>query len=115
MICKEAEALVMPYIRQELPDDKLEEFLEHMEHCENCREELEIYYTVDVGIKQLDTDTGIYNIKGAMEADIINSKQRLYTLRICNIIRYAVDTLAIISILVMLVLQFRIWWQMGIF
>lgn len=113
--CKEAEALVMPYIRHELSDEIMEEFLEHIDTCENCKEELEIYYTVDVGIRQLDVDTGTYNIKGAMEADIIASRQWLYTLRLFDIIRYAMDTLVVISLVVMLMLQFRIWWQFGIF
>ena len=58
MICREAETLVIPYINHELTDEKMAEFLEHIENCENCREELEIYYTVAVGIQQLDTDTG---------------------------------------------------------
>ena len=51
MTCKEAENLVTPYIRHELEDDQLmEEFLDHIDSCENCREELEIYYTVEAGI-----------------------------------------------------------------
>ena len=115
MNCKEAEALVMPYIRNQLTDEELEGFLEHIDECANCREELEIYYTVDVGIRQLDMDTGTYNIKGAMEEDIITSKQRLYTLRVFDICRYAFDTLMVICVLVILVLQMRIWWQTGIF
>lgn len=115
MICREAESLVTPYIRHELSDEKLEEFLEHIETCENCKEELEIYYTVDVGIKQLDTDTGDYNIRGTMEADILSSKQRLYTLWIFDIFRYAMDTLVVISLFVMIILQCRIWWQMKLF
>lgn len=115
MTCKEAESFVMPYIRNELSDEVLEEFLEHIETCGNCKEELEIYYTVEVGIRQLDTDTGNYNIKGTMESDIVASKQKLYTLRAFNIIRYATDTLVVISLSVMLILQFRIWWQNGIF
>ena len=55
MTCKEAESLVMPYIKNELTDEELFEFLEHIEHCPECREELEIYFTVDVGIRQLDS------------------------------------------------------------
>ena len=52
MTCKEAESLVMPYIKNELTDEELFEFLEHIEHCPECREQLEIYFTVDVGIRQ---------------------------------------------------------------
>ncbi|MEG2349532.1 MAG: zf-HC2 domain-containing protein [Hungatella sp.] len=115
MTCKETQSLVMPYIHQELTDEKMDEFLEHIETCKDCKEELEIYYTVEVGIRQLDTDNGNYNIKGTMESDIFMSKQRLATLRILNIIRYSADTLTLISLVVTLMLQCRIWWQTGIF
>lgn len=115
MLCKDAERLVIPYIRHELDDAVMEEFLEHIDSCENCKEELEIYYTVEAGIRQLDSDAERYNIKGDMEMDILVSRQRLYDLRMLRISRYAVDTLMIVSMLVILVLQARIWWQTGIF
>ena len=66
MTCEEAERLVMPYINGSITDEELEGFLKHIEHCPECREELEIYFTVDVGIRQLDEGTGTYNIKGAL-------------------------------------------------
>lgn len=115
MTCKEAENLVIPYIHHELDDEVMEEFLEHIESCENCKEELEIYYTVEAGIRQLDKDTGNYNIKGDMEADIQASRQRLYNNRLLDIGRYAADTLIVISMMVMFVLQMRLWWQQGLF
>ena len=67
MTCREAERLVMPYINGSITDGELKEFLKHIETCEECREELEIYFTVDVGIRQLNQGTGTYNIKGALE------------------------------------------------
>lgn len=115
MKCKEAEELVMPYIRDELPDDQLESFLEHVKICNNCMEELEIYYTVDVGIRQLDSGTGTYNIKGALEMALVMSHQRLQKIRILTMIRYGINTLCVISLFVALFLQCRIWWQHGIF
>ncbi|MCI9148634.1 MAG: zf-HC2 domain-containing protein [Hungatella sp.] len=117
MTCKEAENLVMPYIRHELDMGQVEEFLEHIDQCGDCREELEIYYTVEVGIRQLDsdTDTDRYNIKGDMETDIIASRQAIYKLRLITILHYAADTLMVMSLVVMLIMQFRIWWQTGIF
>lgn len=117
MTCKEAENLVMPYIRHKLDIGQVEEFLEHIDTCENCREELEIYYTVEVGIRQLDsdTDTDHYNIKGDMEADIMASKQEIYKLRFIRILHYAADTLMVMSLVVMLILQARLWRQAGIF
>ena len=116
MTCKEAENLVIPYIRHELDDDvRMEEFLDHIDSCENCREELEIYYTVEAGIRQLDSDTGIYNIKGDLEEDLAASRQMLYSIHLLDVARYAADTLLFISMAVMFVLQMRIWLQQGIF
>lgn len=113
MTCKEAESLVMPYIRNELTDEELQEFLEHIEHCPECREELEIYFTVDVGIRQLDSETGIYNIKGALEAAIEQSRQRLMAVKAVKIARYAVSTLCVMALIITALLQCRIWLQMG--
>ncbi len=111
MTCKEAEALVLPYIHHEIEDDKIEEFLEHVEQCEGCKEELEIYYTVEAGIRQLDADTDDYNIKGDMENDLQEARQRIYTRRLLSIARYASDTLIFVSVFVMFLFQLRIWWQ----
>ena len=51
MTCQEAEKLVVPYIKDELSPMELEEFIDHIKNCPNCREELEIHYMVDVGLK----------------------------------------------------------------
>lgn len=115
MTCREAESLVIPFIHNELDDETAARFLDHIDHCGDCREELEIYYTVEEGIKQLDEDTGISDITGAMEEDIRSARQRLYSVRLLNIARYAADTLTVMSLVVMLLLQFRLWWQNGIF
>lgn len=113
MTCKEAEALVMPYIKDDLTDEELREFLEHIETCPDCWEELEIYFTVDVGIRQLDSETGNYNIKGALEAAVEQSKQRLEAVRLLKIARYALSTLCVMALVLTVLLQCRIWLQSG--
>ena len=70
MTCKEAENLVMPYIRHELDVGQMEEFLEHIDTCQECREELEIYYTVFLGLRQLESGTGMYDVAGALEESL---------------------------------------------
>ena len=109
MTCREAERLVMPYINGSITDGELKEFLKHIETCEECREELEIYFTVDVGIRQLNQGTGTYNIKGALATALELSRQRVHTLGILETARYAVNTLCFWAVLVVLVLQFRMW------
>ena len=43
------------------------------------------------------------------------SRQQIYQVRMLTIARYAADTLAVLCIAVMLMLQARLWWQNGIF
>ena len=113
MTCMEAEKMVVPYMKDELSPTELEDFLDHIKTCDNCREELEIYFTVDVGIRQLDEGTGTYNIKGALETALEISRQRIHTLYLLQTARYAVNTLCFWAVLVVLILQLRIWGQLG--
>ena len=112
MNCQEAERLVTPYIHGELDEDQLEEFLEHIEGCENCQEELEIYFTVDLGIRQLDSDADNYNIKGEMEELLDQSRQHVRRTRMFQAARYSVDTLMIMGLTVIIIMQRRV---LGVF
>lgn len=106
MTCREAQRLVMPYINGSITDSELKEFLAHIDTCPDCREELEIYFTVDVGIRQLDQGTGTYNIKGALETTLALSRQHIRTLYLLETARYVVNTLCFWSVLAVLLLAF---------
>lgn len=114
MKCREAESMINSYIRNELDDEDLEAFLEHIEHCEDCREELEIYYTVDVGVRQLDDEAEIYNITGALENSLVAAKQRVKHKTQLLVVKYVIDTLMVLSLVVLTALQLRIWVQFGL-
>ncbi len=113
MTCMEAEKMVIPYIEDRLSLAELEEFMEHIRTCENCREELEIYYMVDVGLKKLDEDNGTYDIAGDLRRKLAESERILRRLLMFRITGYAVNTLMFMGVLVTLLLQIRIWWQAG--
>ncbi len=59
MTCLEAQSKIMAFIENKLPDDELREFIKHVKTCENCSEELEIYYTLIVGMRQLDENKNL--------------------------------------------------------
>ncbi len=50
----EAQSYIMPFIEGKVPTDKQGDFVIHMLSCDKCREELEVYYTLLVGMRQLD-------------------------------------------------------------
>lgn len=113
MTCKEAQALVIPYINQELTIEELEAFIEHVKTCRECREELEIYYIAMVGVRQLDSEGDISNIKEDLERAITASIFKIRARKNFLIAKYAVLTLTFLSITLTLMLQIRIWWQNG--
>ena len=54
MDCHEAQKMITRYIRGELNRTETDEFLDHVMNCKECYDELEIYYTIDMGLKELD-------------------------------------------------------------
>ena len=113
MTCQEAEGMVIPYIEHTLDDEDMERFLRHVDSCEQCMEELEIYFTVYYGLKQLDNETGTYNIKEALRQTLEASREHLEQVHLLTVLRYAANTLSALSILIILILHLRLWWQNG--
>ena len=114
LTCKAAEKMVMPYINKQLNDKDLEAFLGHVRHCDSCKEELEIYYTVAFGLRQLDSDNGNYNIAESMEDSLESAWLKVKTVRLRKIICYSVNTLCVTGVLTVVLLQLRIWLQNGL-
>lgn len=113
MKCREAEKLVVPYIKDELTMDELDEFLEHVEYCDNCMEELEIHYMVDVGLRKLDEEDTVYDIVGDLQRKLESSAVRLHRFFRFQVTKYVVGTLMSMALLVSVLLQLRIWYQTG--
>ena len=61
MTCIEAQAMITPFIQDNLNMEQMEEFLQHVNHCPACMEELEIYYAVLTAVQQLDADKDLSN------------------------------------------------------
>lgn len=59
MTCLEAQTKIMAFIDNKLSDEELYDFVKHVKNCKNCSEELEIYYTLLVGMKQLDNNENL--------------------------------------------------------
>lgn len=114
LTCREAERLVMPYINDQLTEEEMEEFLKHIHTCPDCREELEIYYTVFHGLRQLDEDEGDYDGTRALEESLDLAWLRVQAVRLRTIICYAIDALGATGVMTALIMQIRIWVQNGI-
>lgn len=54
MNCQNAQSMVLNFINNKLDKEETRAFIEHVRECKDCWEELEIYYVMLVGLKQLD-------------------------------------------------------------
>ena len=54
MNCQDAQSMVLNFINNKLDKEETKEFIEHIRSCKDCWEELEIYYVMLIGLKQLD-------------------------------------------------------------
>lgn len=77
MTCLEAQSNIMAFIDKKLPEDKVSDFVRHMKYCRNCSEELEIYYTLIVGIRQVDNNEELsQNFKEELGAELYRLDHR---------------------------------------
>ena len=60
MNCQNAQSMVLNFINNKLDKEETKAFIEHVRDCKDCWEELEIYYVMLVGLKQLDEGESRY-------------------------------------------------------
>lgn len=79
MNCREAQSLIVPFIEDKLDEERLEAFLEHIENCSECYDELEVYFIVFSGTRQLDDDyDDISDFKGELRKYIETKKEKYH-------------------------------------
>ncbi|MBQ9984477.1 MAG: zf-HC2 domain-containing protein [Lachnospiraceae bacterium] len=86
MTCLEAQSKIIAYIDYNLDKEQKKEFLRHIQCCENCREELDIYYTMIEGMRQLDSNQSLsedFSVKlsNRMEHEMKQSRKKRSLLR----------------------------------
>lgn len=57
--CLQCQSKITQYIEDKLSENEIQEFIRHVNECSNCYEELDIYYTLLIGMKYLDNDENI--------------------------------------------------------
>lgn len=88
MNCMEARRMIIPYVKGELSDRDLEQFLKHIEQCSDCMDELDIYFTVYRALDTLDTgEKHEYDFKKMLMDSIRISKTRILLGRIRKIVQ----------------------------
>lgn len=94
MTCLEAQSNIMAFVDKKLEDDKIKDFVRHMRFCPNCSEELEIYYTLIVGMRQLDNNSELsHNFKKDLDDELTKLENKLK-----NAKRFKVSTFSLVFV-----------------
>ena len=71
MDCQRAQDCMERYFDGSIAEQELEAFISHVRECNSCREELEIYYIVELAQNYLADETELsYNISQLVEDDM---------------------------------------------
>lgn len=106
MVCREAEQKIIDFVNNELDDEKLDKFLEHINICKSCYEELEIYYTIHIALQKLDYESNAsYNINKMLVDNIENKRHNLKRKMYFQIYVNLLQTVAEIAIGVCVIFQ----------
>lgn len=108
MDCKTAQRMVSSYIRRELKDRELEEFLDHIRDCKECHEELEIYFTIHFALRKLDEEKDVsFNIQQMLRDDLRLSERRVRRRKLARWISWILVILAELVLALLLVTQYQ--------
>ena len=94
MTCLEAQSNIMGFIDKKLPDDKVTDFVRHVKYCPNCMEELEIHYTLIVGMRELDNNKELsLNFKKDLDEEL-----NRWDNKVKNVKRFKMSTFSIVFV-----------------
>ncbi len=76
--CREVQSLIVPFVKSELTLEEAKDILQHIDNCPDCKEELEVYYILLIGLQELDDDTtGSLDLHGQFEEHLIRTRAEI--------------------------------------
>ena len=109
MNCMEARRMVTPYIKGELSEKELEQFIKHIDQCSDCMDELDIYFTVYQAMDRLDAeDHPDYNFKRMLNESIHAAKRRIVLSRVFRLMRTVLFILTDLLLLLCIITGIRL-------
>lgn len=77
MKCSDFQRRIPEIIKADVPDEELEEVLEHIQNCADCQDELEIYFVLNYGLSDEEDDSKNMNFIERLEETVGLLRKRL--------------------------------------
>lgn len=106
MNCQKAQSMVLNFINNKLDQEETKEFIEHVRGCKDCWEELEIYYVMLIGLKQLDEGGELVaDFKEKLQSEVDNRYEQIRREHKRNLAVKIIATLGITIVLIWMFVQ----------
>ncbi len=105
MTCKEADKIIPFFLDDDLDNQELSDFLNHIDACPECKEELTIQFLVREGMQRLE-DGDTINLKNELDSIIRDAKRKLKLRRnltfVCYLLQLFVAAMLIFTVVLAL-------------
>lgn len=103
MKCKEAEKLIFLFLEDELEDEDLREFMDHVEKCEECKEELTIQFLVLEGVARLETGN-VFDLQKELKIRLSDADHGMRSRENMRWVLYALEGLVAVAVITLILL-----------
>ncbi len=115
MDCSTAQKKMMMFIREELKDDELEAFVKHIDSCQECSEELQISYSLFLGLRMLEQEqTDSFNIQHALDVFLQKQRDRIRKRHFLKRLFFLITLLVVAAAVVFFAFQLIRWMNPGL-
>lgn len=106
MECREVQEKMMDFIRQELTDQETEQFMSHIDSCPECYEELQISYSLFLGLRMLEQDQeDSFHIQNELDTFLQETRDKIFKRHILKELFFWLTVLAAFGVVVFFALQ----------
>ena len=107
MTCKDADRMIPLFLDDELDNQGLSDFLNHIDRCPDCKEELTIQFLVKVGMQRLE-DGNNFNLKSELDGILVKARKKLKIRRYVAFTSFMMELLVLALTVVTVVLAFSL-------
>ena len=88
--CKQMEKLIPQFLDDDLDNQDLSDFLDHIDSCPECKEELTIQFLVRVGMQRLE-DGNTFNLVQELDRELTEAKKKMHRRKTLVLISYVLE------------------------
>ena len=88
--CKQMEKLIPQFLDDDLDNQDLADFLDHIDNCPECKEELTIQFLVRVGMQRLE-DGNTFNLVKELDRELAEAKKKMHRRKTLVLISYVLE------------------------